>query len=112
MIIPVMSILRSCHIVLLTVTVLNIYGHSIPVVIPLTSPRIAVNSRLNLLYCLQDAIGPSQLPSWINAGASLETKDNCVKASTKVTTVVLVKAKLTLHYWVNLLLKLLPTMLI
>ena len=94
-----MGILRSCHIVV-TVTVLNIY-----VVIPPTSPRIAVKSRLNLLYCLQDAISPTQLPSWINASASLVTKDNCVKASTKVTTVVLVKAKLTLLYWVNLLLK-------
>ena len=80
-----MGILRSCHIVV-TVTVLNIYGDSIPVVIPPTSPRIAVNSRLNLLYRLQDAVGPSQLPSWINASASLETKDNSVKASFKVTT--------------------------
>ena len=53
MIITVMRILRSCHIVL-SVTVLNIYGDSIPVVIPPISPRIAVNSRLNLLCCLQD----------------------------------------------------------
>ena len=73
MIITVMIILRSCYIVL-TVTVLNIYGDSIPVVIPPTSPKIAVNSRLNLLYRLQDAIGPSQLPSWMNASASLVTR--------------------------------------
>ena len=62
------------------------YGDSSPVVIPPTPPRIAVNSRLNLLSRLEDAIGPSQLSSWINASASLETKDNSVKPSAKVTT--------------------------
>ena len=56
---------------------------SSPVVNP---PRIAVNSRLNLLSRFEDAIGLSQLPSWINASASLKTKDNSVKASAKVTT--------------------------
>ena len=59
---------------------------SSPVVNPPTPPRIAVNSRLNLLSHFEDAIGPSQLPSWINASASLKTKDNSVKASAKVTT--------------------------
>ena len=59
---------------------------SSPVVNPPTPPRIAVNSRLNLLSRFEDAIGPSQLPSWINASASLKTKDNSVKASAKVTT--------------------------
>ena len=62
------------------------YDDSSPVVIPPTPPRKAVNSRLNLLYRLEDAIGPSQLPSWINASTYLETKDNSVKASAKVTT--------------------------
>ena len=55
------------------------------VVNPPTPPRIAVNSRLNQLSRFEDAIGPSQLPSWINASASLKTKDNSVKASAKVT---------------------------
>ena len=45
-----------------------------------------MNSRLNLLSRFEDAIGPSQLPSWINASTSLKTKDNSVKASAKVTT--------------------------
>ena len=45
-----------------------------------------MNSRLNLLYRFEDAIDPSQSPSWINASASLKTKDNCFKASAKVTT--------------------------
>ena len=79
-----MSILRACHRAHLTVTVLN--DDSSPVVNPPAPPRIAVNSRLNLLSCFEDAIGPSQLPSWINASASLKTKDNSVKASAKVTT--------------------------
>ena len=60
------------------------YDDSSPVVNPPTPPRIAVNSRLNLLSRFEDAIGPSQLPSWINASASLKTKDNSVSA--KVTT--------------------------
>ena len=61
--------------------------HRSPVVIPPTPPRIAVNSRLNLLSRLEDAIGPSQLPSWIDASATSETKDNSVKAGAKVTTI-------------------------
>ena len=35
---------------------------------------------------LEDAIGPSQLPSWINVSTTLESKDNSVKTSAKVTT--------------------------
>ena len=62
------------------------YGDWSPVVIPPTPPRIAINSRLNLLSCLKDAIGPSQLPSWTNASASFKTKDNSVKTSAKYTT--------------------------
>ena len=59
---------------------------SSPVVIPPTPPRIAVNSRLNLLSRFEDVIDPSQLSFWINASPSLKTKDNSVKASAKVTT--------------------------
>ena len=55
---------------------------SSPVVNP-PPPRIPVNSQLNLLSRFEDAIGPSRLPSWINASASLKTKDNIVP---KVTT--------------------------
>ena len=79
------------------------YGDSSPFVIPLTPPRIAVNSQLNLLSCLEDTIGPSQSPSWVNASVSLETKDNSVKATAKVTTII--KTKLTIPYRLELLLK-------
>ena len=46
------------------------YGDSNPVVIPPTPSRRALNSQLNLLSRLEDTIGPSQLPSWINGSAS------------------------------------------
>ena len=59
---------------------------SSPVINPPTPRRIAVNSQLNLLSRFEDAIDPSQLPSWINASASLKTKDNSVKTIAKVTT--------------------------
>ena len=72
---------------------------SSPVVNPPTPPRIAVNSRLNLLSRFEDAIGPSQLPSWINASASLKTKDNIVPK------LLLVKTKLTIPQRVKLQLK-------
>ena len=60
------------------------YDDSSPVVIPPTPSRIAVKSRL--LSRFEDAIGPSRLPSWINASASFKIKDNSVKASAKVMT--------------------------
>ena len=61
------------------------YGDSSPVIIPPTPPRIAVNSRLNLLSRFEDAIGPSQLFSWINASASLKKKITVLKVGVKVT---------------------------
>ena len=79
-----MSIPRACH--RSSNCHSTEYDDSSPVVIPPTPPRIAVNSRLNLLSRFEDAIGPSQLPSWINGSASLKTKDNSVKVSAKVTT--------------------------
>ena len=76
---------------------------SSPVVIPPTPPRIAVNSRLNLLSRFKDAIGPSQLPSWINASTCLKTKTTVLKLVPKL---LLVKTKLTVQHWVILKLQL------
>ena len=78
-------------------------GDSSPVINPPTPPRIAVNSRLNLLSRFEDAIDPSQLPSWINASTSLKTKDNSVKLEPKL---LLVKTNLTIQHWVILKLQL------
>ena len=61
------------------------YGDSRPVIIPPTPPRIAVNTRLNLLSRFEDAIGPFQLFSWINASASLKKKITVSKVGVKVT---------------------------
>ena len=63
----------------ISLSLVEVIRWPIPVVIPPTPPRIAVNSKLNLLFRLEDAIGQSQIPFWINASAFLETKDN-VKA--------------------------------